>query len=54
MSTPDDEQLLTQTAHYVSQGYEPDTALGLARSDLRLWDHWPGLFAPHQDPPACQ
>jgi len=54
MSMPDDEQLLAQTARYVSQGYEPDVALGLARSDLRLWDHWPGLFTLHEDPRECQ
>jgi hypothetical protein len=54
MSMPDEEHLLAQTVHYVSQGYEPDVALGLARSDLRLWDHWPGLFAPDEDPQECQ
>ena len=54
MSMPDDEQLLAQTVHYVSQGYEPDVALDLARSDLRLWDHWPGLFTRPEDPRECQ
>lgn len=50
VSMPDDERLLAQTVHYVSQGYEPDVALDLARSDLRLWDHWPGLFTRPEDP----
>lgn len=54
MSMPDDEQLLAQTARYVSQGYQPDVALGLARSDLRLRDHWPRLFTMHEDPQEPQ
>ena len=54
MSMPDDEQLLAHTIHYVSQGYEPDVAVGLARSDLRLRDHWPGLFPVREDPRECQ